>query len=158
MLVAISVALQQCESSHFTPADGTFGSTAFRSGGRAQSLGRKGAEPGHHVPHGLLLRHRDICNGCLKNRTSERRLLCSPLEQIQRQNTAISTSEQINTWSAQIPVLGADMDRARLDGSHNLDKLKHIQYSTPTSDTLMALLAENPEDTYSSTTFYTSGA
>lgn len=48
---------------------------------------------------------------------------------------------RLGTWSAQIPVLGADMDRARLDASHSLEELKDIQRST--SDTLVALLAGN---------------
>lgn len=77
-------------------------------------------------------------------------------EQTQRQNTPISTSKQINTWSAQIPVLGTDRDRARLDASHSLDKLEHTQCSAPTSDTPVALLTGNP--VHSCTAFFTSGA
>lgn len=48
------------------------------------------------------------------------------------------------------------MDRARLDASHSLEELKDIQRST--SDTLVALLAGNPAQTHSSTTFFTSKA
>lgn len=50
------------------------------------------------------------------------------------------------------------MDRGRLDASHSLEELKHIQCKTPTSDTLVALLAGNPVQTHSSTIFLTSGA
>lgn len=106
--------------------------------------------------------HMVCCSGTGTSATAacrtglQKRDLCSPLEQTQ--TTPISTSEQINTWSAQIPVLGTDMDRARLDVSHNLHKLKHIQCSVPTSDTLVAPLAGNPVERHSCTTFLMSRA
>lgn len=37
------------------------------------------------------------------------------------------SSHGLGTWSADIHVLGADVDRARQDASHSLDEVKHKQ-------------------------------
>lgn len=84
------MALQQCGSSHFRPADDTFG----RVGEELSPWAGRLLSPD-------TASHMGCCSGTgpsttVACRTGLERDLCSPLEQTQRQNTSTSTSEQID--------------------------------------------------------------
>lgn len=64
--------------------------------------------------------HRDICSGCLQDRMSEGSVFTVGTRTEKTQRYLLL---RINALSAQIPSAGIDKDGARLDASHDPDKL-----------------------------------